>query len=225
MNAPTPRILELRRGVLKKNDERAAELRERFRAAKLLVVNVVSSPGAGKTAFLEHTLTALRAEGLHPAAIVGDPETDNDAERLARSGAPVRQIRTHGICHLDAEMVAAQLVDWTLAEFDLLFIENVGNLLCTASYDLGESLRIVFLAVTEGEDKPLKYPSLFHSADVAILSKCDLAEACEFDEKRAIANLHSVRPGIPILRTSAKTAEGFAAWLQLLRTQLEANRG
>ena len=217
-----PRIIEIRRGVLKKNDEIAATLRTRFRAANLFVVNVVSSPGAGKTALLERTLTAMVSEGLRMAALVGDPETDNDARRLARSAVPVRQIRTHGICHLDAEMIGSQLTEWDLATFDVLFIENVGNLLCTASYDLGESLRVVLLAVTEGEDKPLKYPRLFHSADAAVISKIDLATACEFDASMALTNLHAIRPGIPVLETSAKTGVGFVEWLTFLRNRRDS---
>jgi hydrogenase nickel incorporation protein HypB len=199
-------------------------VREQFRAAAVFVVNLVSSPGAGKTLLLERTLAALAAEGARPAALVGDPETDNDARRLARSGAPVRQIRTHGICHLDATMVADHLADWDLAGIDYLFVENVGNLVCTTSYDLGEDLRVVLLAVTEGEDKPLKYPGLFNSADAALLSKIDLAAACEFDRDAARANLHAVRPGLPILETSGKTGVGMPEWLAFLRDRRQAFR-
>ncbi|MCE9562863.1 MAG: hydrogenase nickel incorporation protein HypB [Planctomycetes bacterium] len=218
----TPRILEVRKGVLKKNDELAAELRARFRAAGVFTVNLVSSPGAGKTLLLERTLAALADEGARPAALVGDPETDNDARRLARSGVPVRQIQTHGVCHLEAAMVGNNLAQWDLAGFDYLFIENVGNLVCTTSYDLGEALRVVFLAVTEGEDKPLKYPGLFNSADAAVVSKCDLAAACEFDRDAARTNLHAVRPGLPILETSGKTGTGMSEWLAYLRDRRRA---
>ncbi len=218
----TPRILEVRKGILKKNDELAAGLRERFRSAGVFVVNLVSGPGAGKTLLLERTLATLMAQGFRAAAIVGDPETDNDARRLARSGAPTRQIRTHGICHLEAAMVGDHLADWELADFDFLFIENVGNLVCTTSYDLGESLRVVLLAVTEGEDKPLKYPALFNSADAAVVSKCDLAEACEFDRDAARTNLHAIRPGVPILETSGKTNAGLAEWLAFLTERRNA---
>ncbi|QJW94968.1 hydrogenase nickel incorporation protein HypB [Frigoriglobus tundricola] len=217
----TPRILEVRKGLLKKNDELAAGLRARFAAAGTFVVNLVSSPGTGKTLFLERTLAALRARGCAPAALVGDLETDNDAVRLARSGAPVRQINTHGICHLEADMVGAHLAGWDLAEFDFLFVENVGNLVCTSSYDLGERLRVVLLSVTEGEDKPLKYPTLFNTGDVAVITKWDLAAACEFDRAAAWRNVHAVRPGLPILEVSAKTGYGMDAWLALL----EARRG
>jgi hydrogenase nickel incorporation protein HypB len=218
----TPRILEVRKGVQKKNDELAAGLRARFRAAGVFAVNLVSGPGAGKTRLLERTLAALAGAGARPAALVGDPETDNDARRLARSGVPVRQIRTHGVCHLEAAMVGDHLAEWDLAAFDYLFIENVGNLVCTTSYDLGEALRVVFLAVTEGEDKPLKYPGLFNSADAAVVSKSDLAAACEFDRDAARANLHAVRPGLPILETSGKTGEGMAEWLGFLRDRRRA---
>jgi hydrogenase nickel incorporation protein HypB len=182
----TTRIVELRRGILKKNDELAAGLRDRYTAAGVLVLNLVSSPGTGKTAFLERTLRELKTRGARVAALVGDLETDNDARRLASSGAPVRQINTHGICHLDAEMIDKHLVDWEGAELgalDYLFIENVGNLVCPSSYDLGEKIRVALLSVTEGEDKPLKYPTLFNSADAAVITKMDIAEPCGFDRE------------------------------------------
>ena len=160
----TTRIVELRQGILKKNDELARELRGRFEAAGVLVLNLVSSPGAGKTEFLQRTLKELGARGARAAALVGDLETDNDARRLAASGAPVRQINTHGICHLEAEMIGKHLEGWELGALDYLFIENVGNLVCPSSYDLGERIRVALLSVTEGEDKPLKYPTMFNSA-------------------------------------------------------------
>lgn len=211
-----PRILEVRKGLLKKNDEIAAGLRAKFTTAGTFVVNLVSSPGTGKTMFLERTLAALRERGHRPAALVGDLETDNDANRLARSGAPVRQINTHGICHLEADMIGRHLDGWHLAEFDFLFIENVGNLVCTSSYDLGEELRVVLLSVTEGEDKPLKYPTLFNTADVGVITKTDLAAACEFDRVAAEQNVLAVRPGLPIFGVSAKRGDGMAEWLDFL---------
>ena len=214
-----PRILELRKNVLKKNDELARELRRRYLANGLFTVNLVSSPGTGKTTLLERTLRELREAGLGAAALVGDLATDNDAQRLARSGAPVKQINTDGCCHLEAEMVASQLDGWDVGPCEFLFIENVGNLVCPASYDLGESLRAVLLSVTEGEDKPLKYPKLFHTADVAVITKMDLAEVCEFDGRLAHQNLQSVRPGIRTFETSAKCGSGMAAWLEFLREQ------
>jgi hydrogenase nickel incorporation protein HypB len=211
-----PRILEVRTKILKKNDELARALRERFLQAGVLVVNIVSSPGTGKTAFLKETLARLRARGEPCAAIVGDLETDNDARRLAASGAPVRQIMTHGLCHLEADMIEAHLEGWDLATLHYLFIENVGNLVCPTSWDLGEAVRLALLSVTEGEDKPLKYPGLFNTADVAALTKLDLAAACGFDGPLARANLAAVRPGMPVLETSARTGAGLDEWLDLL---------
>ena len=212
----TPRILEVRTRILKKNDELARELRRDFQRAGVLVVNMVSSPGTGKTAFLEETLARLSARGEPVAAIVGDLETDNDARRLARSGVPVRQIQTHGLCHLEADMIAKHLEGWDLTSLDYLFIENVCNLVCPTSWDLGESVRLALLSVTEGEDKPLKYPGLFNTADVAAITKIDLAVACEFDRDLARANIESVRPGMRILETSAKTGAGLDDWLGYL---------
>ena len=210
-----PRLVEVRRNILKHNDVLARELRERFRAAGVYVISLVSSPGAGKTALLEKTLCRLSLLA-RAAALVGDLATDNDAARLARSGAPVRQITTGTVCHLDAEMVKKALDGWDLTDFDLLFIENVGNLVCPSSYDLGEDLRAVLMSVTEGEDKPLKYPTIFNTADLAIITKTDLAEAVEFDWRTARANIESVRPGMEVLAVSAKRAEGMEGWIQRL---------
>jgi hydrogenase nickel incorporation protein HypB len=212
----TTRIVELRRGILKKNDELAAGLRASYAAAGVLVLNLVSSPGTGKTAFLERTLREVLAHGSRAAALVGDLETDNDARRLASSGAPVRQINTHGICHLDAEMIGKHLDGWNLGELDYLFIENVGNLVCPSSYDLGEKIRVALLSVTEGEDKPLKYPTLFNSADAAVITKIDIAEPCGFDRALALRNINEIRPGIRIFETSAKTGAGMEEWLAYL---------
>jgi hydrogenase nickel incorporation protein HypB len=210
-----PRIVEVRRNILKKNDLAAAALRDRFREAGVLVVSLVSSPGAGKTSFLERTLTEL-----HPrrpvAALVGDLATECDADRLRRSGAPVRQITTGTVCHLDAEMVGQALDGWRLDELDCLFIENVGNLVCPASYDLGEDLRAVLLSVTEGEDKPLKYPGIFNSADLAIVTKIDLAGAAGFDRDALLTHIEAVRPALPVLSVSARSGEGLADWMTLL---------
>ncbi len=169
-----PRLVEVRKNVLKQNDVIARALRERFREAGVLTVSLVSSPGSGKTAFLEKTLTLLRPS-YRVAALVGDLATENDAARLARSQAPVKQILTGTVCHLEAAMVQNALDGWNLNDLDFLFIENVGNLVCPSSYDLGEDLRFVLLSVTEGEDKPLKYPTIFNSADVAVITKYDLA--------------------------------------------------
>jgi hydrogenase nickel incorporation protein HypB len=217
------RIVEVRQGVLKKNDLLAHELRRRFQAAGVFVVNLVSSPGAGKTALLERTLTELNTR-CRVGALVGDLATDNDARRLGRSGAPVRQIVTGTVCHLDAEMVAGALTDWDLESLDILFVENVGNLVCPASYDLGEELRVVLLAVTEGEDKPLKYPTIFNGADLALITKIDLADAVEFQRDQALRNLQAVRPGIEVLETSARTGAGMGEWLGRLRELAENPR-
>lgn len=210
------RVLEIRKSVLGKNDLLAAELRTRFQAAGVTVFNLVSGPGAGKTALLERTLRTLMREGRRAAALTGDLETGNDARRLEASGATVRQIMTHGCCHLDAEMISTHIEGWDLAAFDVLFIENVGNLVCPASYDLGEDSRVALLSVTEGEDKPLKYPGIFHSADAAVLTKMDLAAACEFDLEAAAGNLRAVHPAIRIIETSAKTGMGMREWMDFL---------
>jgi hydrogenase nickel incorporation protein HypB len=210
-----PRLLEVRRNVLKQNDVIARMLRDRFRAQGTFVVSLVSSPGAGKTAFLEKTLTLLQPR-YRVAALVGDLATENDAIRLARSQAPVKQITTGTLCHLEAAMVDKALEGWDIGELDFLFIENVGNLVCPSSYDLGESLRLVLLSVTEGEDKPLKYPTIFNSADVAVITKMDLAEAVEFDEESVRANIQAVRPGMPHFAVSAKTGLGLQEYLQFL---------
>src|SRR5580698_8721509 len=167
-----PRLLEVRKNVLKQNDVVARMLRDRFRAQGTFVVSLVSSPGAGKTAFLEKTLTLLRPH-YRVAALVGDLATENDAVRLARSQAPVKQIITGTVCHLEAAMVENALADWDLNALDYLFIENVGNVVCPSSYDLGEQMRVVLLSATEGEDKPLKYPTIFNTADLALITKID----------------------------------------------------
>ena len=216
-----PRLVEVRKNVLKQNDLVARRLRERFRAAGVFVVSLVSSPGSGKTAFLEKTLTVLQPR-YRVAALVGDLATENDAERLARSRAPVKQITTGTLCHLEAAMVEKALEGWDLNRLDFLFIENVGNLVCPSSYDLGENLRLVLLSVTEGEDKPIKYPTIFNSADVAIVTKVDLAAAVEFDWPAAHGNIQAVRPGMPVFRLSAKTAEGMEDYLEFLASQLVA---
>ncbi len=215
------RLLDIRQGVLSKNDRLAQELRARFEEAGVYVLNLMSSPGTGKTMLLEQTLKMMGEKGYKTAALVGDLATENDARRLERSGAPVRQIVTAGVCHLEADMVTDYLEGWDLNDLDFLFIENVGNLVCPSSYDLGENLRVVLLSVTEGEDKPLKYPPLFNSADLAVITKLDLAEAAEFDHEAAHNNIQAVAPGIPILETSAKKGQGMAAWLDYLITQKE----
>lgn len=218
-----PRLVEVRRNVLKQNDILARALRAQFRAAGVFVVSLVSSPGSGKTTFLEKTLTQLQPQ-YRVAALVGDLATENDATRLARSKAPVKQITTGTLCHLEAAMVEKALQGWDLNQFDFLFIENVGNLVCPSSYDLGESLRLVLMSVTEGEDKPLKYPTIFNSADVAVITKNELSTAVEFDWGAARKSIESVRPGMRIFRLSAKTGEGMSEYLQFLAEQLTEHR-
>jgi hydrogenase nickel incorporation protein HypB len=215
---PMPRVVEVRQNVLKRNDEVARALRQRFTDAGVLVVSLVSSPGSGKTTFLEKTLTRMAAM-YRVAAVVGDLATENDAQRLARSLAPVRQITTGTLCHLEAAMVEDALSGWSLNHLDFLFIENVGNLVCPSSYDLGEHLRLVLLSVTEGEDKPLKYPTIFNSADVAVVTKIDLAEAVDFDWRAASANIQAVRPGMRTFTVSAKTGAGMHEWLEFLESR------
>lgn len=219
MMSVEPRLVEVRKNVLKQNDVIARGLRERYRNAGVLVASLVSSPGSGKTAFLEKTLTMLHSR-YRVAALVGDLATENDAARLARSQAPVKQILTGTVCHLEAAMVQAAQEGWALNELDFLFIENVGNLVCPSSYDLGEELRFVLLSVTEGEDKPLKYPTIFNSADVAVITKSDLASAVEFDEEAARANIQAVRPGMKVFKLSSKTGEGISEYLQFLENRL-----
>ena len=213
-----PRMVEVRRKVLKQNDIVAADLRRRFQEARVCVVSLVSSPGSGKTAFLEKTLT-LMGKTHRVAALVGDLATENDADRLRRSHAPVKQIVTGTVCHLEAEMVRKALEGWNLEDLDFLFLENVGNLVCPSSYDLGEELRLVLLSVTEGEDKPLKYPTIFNTADVAVITKIDLASAVEFDWNAVLANIQAVRPGMSVLRVSSKTGEGLDEWQRLLEAR------
>src|SRR6202049_3608849 len=218
-----PRLIEVRKNVLKQNDVIARALREQFRAAGVYVVSLVSSPGSGKTLFLEKTLTLLR-QGYRVAALVGDLATENDALRLARSQAPVKQITTGTLCHLEVAMVQNALAEWDLNDLDFLFIENVGNLVCPSSYDLGENLRVVLISVTEGEDKPLKYPTIFNSADLAVVTKMDLAQAVEFDWHSAYGNIQAVRPGMPVLKLSGKAGDGMDEYLGYLTARLDELR-
>jgi hydrogenase nickel incorporation protein HypB len=218
-----PCLVEVRKNVLKQNDMAARALREQFRAAGVYVVSLVSSPGTGKTTFLEKILTLLR-QSYRVAALVGDLATENDAIRLARSQAPVEQITTGTLCHLEAAMVQKAVEGWDLNHLDFLFIENVGNLVCPSSYDLGENLRLVLISVTEGEDKPLKYPTIFDSADVAVVTKMDLASAVEFDWHSAHGNIQAVRPGMQVFKLSAKTGDGMKEYLDFLTARRDELR-
>lgn len=218
-----PRLVEVRQKVLKQNDVIARNLRDKFREAGAFVVSLVSSPGAGKTAFLEKLLNLLRAD-YRLAALVGDLATDNDARRLARAEVPVRQISTGVVCHLEAAMIQEAIEGWNLNTIDFLFIENVGNLVCPATFDLGEELRLVLFSVTEGEDKPLKYPTIFNTSDAAIITKTDLAKAVEYHAVAARRNVLAVRPGMSIFELSAKTGQGFDRWVAFLRSRFDEYR-
>lgn len=217
-----PRLVEVRQKVLKQNDVVAREMRRQFAGDGVFVVSLVSSPGAGKTALLEATLREFVNRGRRVAALVGDLATENDAQRLSRSGAPVRQILTGTVCHLEAEMVRNAMVGWDVADLEILFLENVGNLVCPASYDLGEDLRVVLMSTTEGEDKPLKYPTIFNTADVAMITKCDLADAVGFDRAAAHDSIERVRPGMQVIETSARSGAGMREWIDYLAARRAA---
>ena len=201
--------------ILGQNDRLADQNRAACRALRLPMLNVVSSPGAGKTTLLQTTLMALR-DRLRIGVIVGDLATDNDAARLRTTGAPVVQIATGTLCHLEAGMVAEAMKKLDLRALDLLVVENVGNLVCPAAFDLGETARVVLLSVTEGEDKPLKYPPMFHSADVAIVTKTDLQQAAGFDRETALRNIRQSSPKAKIFELSARSGEGLSAWSDYL---------
>jgi hydrogenase nickel incorporation protein HypB len=209
----------LERKVLNENDRIAAALRERFRRNGTFCLNLIGSPGSGKTALLERTL-----EGFDPArrvaVLTGDIQTDNDARRLARYGFPVRQITTGGACHLDARMVERGLEGWPVEDFEILFLENVGNLVCPTGYDLGEDARAVLLSVTEGEDKPLKYPATFHHADLMVLNKIDLLPYVPFQAALACENARRVQPEIEIVEVSCTSGQGLDGWRAWLEAQL-----
>jgi hydrogenase nickel incorporation protein HypB len=197
--------------VLSENDRLAAELRQRFREQGIFCLNLISSPGSGKTTLLEKTL-AFFPQGAAVAVLTGDIQTDNDARRLARYGFPVRQITTGGTCHLDARMIDRHLNEMRFQGPGLLFIENVGNLVCPSSYDLGEAAKVVLLSVTEGEDKPLKYPGIFHRASLMVLTKTDLLPHVDFDPALALENARRVHPEIEIVHLSCRTGAGFEGW-------------
>ncbi len=220
-HAPTPFKLDLNRSLMEKNNLLAERNRGFFKAKKLLVLNVVSSPGSGKTTFIRETAAKLAGK-LRVGVIVGDLATDNDAARLREVGIPVVQITTGTVCHLDAEMVSKAAAQLDLDKIDVLVIENVGNLVCPADYDLGEDLRVVLLSTTEGEDKPLKYPPMFHSAHVAVVTKSDMAAAAGFNRDLALANLKRVSHHAQVFLLSARTGDGMKAWLDFLVKQRDA---
>jgi hydrogenase nickel incorporation protein HypB len=213
----------LERKVLSENDRIAAELRGRFQEHSILCLNLISSPGSGKTSLLERTLEDLPRHD-HVAVLTGDIQTENDANRLKRFGFPVKQITTGGTCHLDARMIERHLADWKLEDLDLLLIENVGNLVCPASYDLGEAAKIVVLSVTEGEDKPLKYPSIFFKSDLLVLNKIDLLPYVPFDIHAAADNARRVHPGMEIVKVSCLNQHSLQEWMRWLERRRSAHK-
>jgi hydrogenase nickel incorporation protein HypB len=217
----------LERKVLSENDRIAAELRRRFADQGVLCLNLISSPGSGKTTLLERTLEAF-PPSARVAVLTGDIQTENDAARLRRFGFPVRQITTGGTCHLDARMIERALADWRSVSCDLLFIENVGNLVCPASYDLGEAAKVVVLSVTEGEDKPLKYPAIFLKSKLLVLSKIDLLPYVPFDMAAAEHNARVIHPEIDVVKLSCLTGAGleqWRAWIEERCHELQSLRG
>lgn len=218
------RAVDLQRAVLAKNEAAAQILRTELTSRGTTVVNLLSSPGSGKTALLERELRLAGERGVTAAALTADLATENDARRLARSGAPVKQVLTDGLCHLEADMVARHLHDWLPESTRLLFVENVGNLVCPAGYDLGESLRVVLASVTEGEDKPLKYPTAFGLAQLVIVTKTDMAEAAEFDEAAFRAHVEQVNPGVEVLLSSVRDGRGAGALLDRALAAAGGNR-
>jgi hydrogenase nickel incorporation protein HypB len=223
-HAAAARTVDVRQSVLTQNDRLAERNRGFFAAKGILVLNVVSSPGSGKTALLERTLREF-ADRARMAVIVGDLATDNDAQRLRRSGAPAVQITTGTTCHLDAHMVHHALEELDAEKLDLLFIENVGNLVCPASFDLGEDARVVLTSVTEGEDKPLKYPVIFSNADVVLVNKVDLADAVGFQREAALGHIRETAPRAAVFEVSARTGAGLDAWYGWLAHELAHKRG
>jgi len=215
--------LPLKSKVLSENQIVAESLRERFRSHGVLCLNLISGPGSGKTTLLERTLASFDP-ATRVCVLTGDIQTDNDARRLAQYGFPVQQITTGGTCHLDARMIERHLAAWDLDGIDLLFIENVGNLVCPSSYDLGEASKIVLLSVTEGDDKPLKYPSIFFKSDLFILTKIDLLPYVPFNAEVVEANARLVHPGIEIVRTSATAEGGLDAWLAWMKHRMAQAR-
>ena len=213
------KIIDIHESILAKNNHLAQHNRDLFAKKKNYVFNILSSPGSGKTSFIQKTLTDLKTI-YKSAVIVGDLATDNDAQRLRQSEAQVIQITTGDVCHLEADMINQALNNINLDDCQLLIIENVGNLVCPAAYDLGEKQRIAILSVTEGEDKPLKYPTIFKSADIIIINKIDIAEAVEFKQDLALNNLKKINPQAEIFMVSAKTGEGMQSWYNYLEKQL-----
>jgi hydrogenase nickel incorporation protein HypB len=213
--------VELAQKVLGENARIASQLRERFREHGILCLNLISAPGSGKTSLLERTLEQL-PKRERVAVLTGDIQTENDATRLRHFGFPVKQITTGGTCHLDARMIEHHLADWPLENIDILFVENVGNLVCPSSYDLGEQAKIVLLSVTEGEDKPLKYPSIFFKSELMILNKIDLLPYVPFNAGAAVQNARRIHPGIEVVEVSCTTGAGLHSWMNWIGKRRDA---
>jgi len=214
------RTIQIQQNILAENDRKAAETRAFLNERNIVAVNIISSPGSGKTMLLEKTLELLKGK-IKCAVIVGDQQTDNDAKRLQGKGAKVAQIETRSACHLNAEQVASAFPDVIDDDTRLLFIENVGNLVCPAAFDLGENFKIALLSVTEGEDKPVKYPVLFSDAQIVVLTKTDLIPHLDWDMKLCRKHIRDVRPGVFVFETSARTGEGLEKWTDYLAGLVE----
>lgn len=223
MKVMNTRVLDIGQAILAKNQGLADELRSEFKQRGIMVVNVVSSPGSGKTELLAKTLDRI-ASKVRTGVIVGDLATDNDAKRMSGKGADVLQVTTDGYCHLEANMVRAAATNLGLDDLELLFIENVGNLVCPSSHDLGEDIRVALLSVTEGEDKPMKYPTIFKTSQVVVLTKCDIAEAVGFQREKTLGNIHNVAPQARVFETSARTEAGLDAWCGYLLEAVRSKR-
>jgi hydrogenase nickel incorporation protein HypB len=216
-------VVTIERKVLEKNDALAAQNRARFREHGVFVFNLVSSPGSGKTSLLERTLATLKGQ-LRFGIIEGDVQTDLDAQRVGKYGVPVVQIVTNGACHLEAQLVRDAAAQLNVAELDVVVIENVGNLVCPAGYDLGEGLKVVLLSTTEGDDKPLKYPAMFRNASVLVVNKVDLLPYVPCDIDALVRNAHHVNPALSVFQTSCTTGAGIAEWCEWVRRQAAASR-
>lgn len=216
-------IIKIRQRILRENDRKASDLRDQFKREGTLVVDVVSSPGSGKTTLLEQTIHSF-SETLDCAVLVGDVATEYDAERLRAAGGPAHQIVTGGACHLDAQLVSEGLEAAQFNDIDILFLENVGNLVCPASYDLGEDFKVVLLSASEGADKPAKYPAIFSRASMCVITKSDLLPYVDFDVEVAKKHISALNPNCRILELSAKSGEGMDAWCSLVKDRLKAKR-
>jgi hydrogenase nickel incorporation protein HypB len=223
LNGKQSEVVDVRTRVLAANEEAAAKLRDRFRAGSALVLNLISSPGSGKTTLLEATVKAL-AGRLRLAGIEGDIATERDADRLRALGIPAVQILTGGACHLDARQVGKAMDGARFPAFDVLFIENVGNLICPTTYDLGEDFKVALLSVAEGDDKPFKYPAIFARAEVTVITKSDLLPHVTFDLDAVSAQVATLNPGGRLMVTSSKTGEGIGVWCAMIEERLTAKR-